>query len=198
MKRLLLVAALAGTTLTGAALAQTAAPAPHAKRGFAAADANGDGALSRAEAIARADAMFARLDKNNDGKLGADERPGRRGGAKADMTREQFREHALRRFDRADTNKDGKVDQAERQAQRGKRMAHHGGRGGGGMHMLMRADANHDGVLTKAEVTTAASAMFDRVDTNRDGKIDQAERTAARDMMKTHHGARTRAATPAS
>lgn len=34
------------------------------------------------------------------------------------MTREQFRERALRMFDRADTNQDGRVDQQEREAMR--------------------------------------------------------------------------------
>ena len=52
------------------------------------------------------------------------------------------------------------------------------------MGMMMGADANRDGVLTKAEAVAAAGAMFDRVDTNRDGRIDAAERQAARGAMK--------------
>ncbi|MBY9062439.1 hypothetical protein K7957_05775 [Sphingomonas yunnanensis] len=38
--------------------------------------------------------------------------------APREMTREQFRERALRMFDRADTNHDGRVDQQEREAMR--------------------------------------------------------------------------------
>ncbi|MBB3692077.1 hypothetical protein [Sphingomonas sp. BK580] len=44
------------------------------------------------------------------------DRPHRR--APREMTREQFRERALRMFDRADTNHDGRVDQQEREAMR--------------------------------------------------------------------------------
>ncbi|WP_150294976.1 EF-hand domain-containing protein [Sphingobium estronivorans] len=51
-----------------------------------------------------------------------------------------------------------------------------GGRGG----MLMMADANKDGTLTKAELTAALEARFTRLDANRDGKIDQTDR----DMLR--------------
>jgi hypothetical protein len=54
----------------------------------------------------------------------------------------------------------------------------------------MRADANRDGILTKAEATAAAAAMFDRADTNKDGRIDHAEQDAARAQMKNRMGAR--------
>ena len=57
-----------------------------------------------------------------------------------------------------------------------------------GMGMMMRADANRDGILTRAEATTAAQAAFDRIDTNRDGRVDQAERDAARQQMKMRRG----------
>lgn len=120
MKRLFLIAALAGTAVTGTAIAQSAAPsATTVKRGPGAADTNGDGVITRAEATAAADAMFARFDANRDGKVSAAERPGNRGADKPDMTREQFRQKALKRFDLADANKDGRIDQAEREAARG-------------------------------------------------------------------------------
>ncbi|ONF97618.1 EF-hand domain-containing protein [Sphingomonas jeddahensis] len=192
MKRLIMIAALAATGIAGVAgvaAAQTPAPAATVKRGPGAADTNGDGVVTRAEAIAAGDALFARLDRNNDGKISADERPGRRGANKTDMTREQFRESALKRFERADANKDGQIDRAERQALRSKRRGHRGGHGSG-LGMMMRADANRDGTLTKAEATAAASAMFDRFDTNRDGRIDPTEQDAARDQMKMRRDAR--------
>ncbi|SEJ06209.1 EF hand [Sphingomonas sp. OV641] len=197
MKRLLIAAALSATTLAGVAVAQNPAPsAAMAKRGPAAADTNGDGIVTRTEASAAADALFARFDANRDGKISADERRGRRGADAPDMTQQQFRERAMKRFDLADANKDGRIDQAERQNMRGKRgdhrrggIMHHGG-GKGGMGMMMRADANRDGILTKAEATAAAAAMFDRADTNKDGRIDQAEQEAARAQMKNRMGAR--------
>ena len=137
-----------------------------------------------ADKIEQADARFDRLDADKNGKLTAGEHRGRRGGAEAEVTREQFRERAGQRFDRMDANKDGRIDAAERQAMRDKWKGKRGGRHGGGMGMMMGADANRDGVLTKAEAVAAAGAMFDRVDTNRDGRIDAAERQAARGAMK--------------
>lgn len=204
MKRFIIAAALSATTIAGAAIAQSPAPANNAApRGMTAADANGDGIITRAEATAAADAMFARMDKNCDGKLSADERPGRRGAEAGDITQQQFRERFLQRFDRADANKDGRLDQTERQNMWGKRgdrrggMAHRGSEGSrGGMGMMMHSDANRDGVLTRAEAVAAATAMFDRVDTNKDGRIDQAERDAARAQMKGKWG-QARTAPPA-
>lgn len=194
MKRLLIAAALGATAITGIATAQTQTQQQNARgmRGMAAADQNGDGVVTRAEATAAADAMFARMDKNRDGKLSADERPGRRGKATGEITQQQFRDHAMKRFDRMDANKDGRIDQAERTAMRANRGEHRRGgmrHGGGGMGMMMRADTNRDGVVTKAEATAAVAAMFDRFDTNKDGRIDQAEREAARGQMKGMRGA---------
>ncbi|MDF2493309.1 hypothetical protein [Sphingomonas sp.] len=181
MKRFIFAAALAGTAISGVAVAQNAAPAP--QRDVAAADTNR--VTTRAEALAAADARFDRLDSDKNGKLTAGEHRGRRGGAQVEMTREQFRERAAQRFDRVDTNKDGRIDAAERKAMRDQWKGKRGGRhGGGGMGMMMGADANRDGILTKAEALAATGAMFDRIDTNKDGRIDAAERQAARGAMK--------------
>ena len=46
--------------------------------------------------------------------------------------------------------------------------------------MMMMADTNKDGVITKAEHTAHANAMFTGMDTNKDGKISGVE-------MKAHH-----------
>src|SRR5262249_9045047 len=51
-----------------------------------------------------------------------------------------------------------------------------GGRGG----MLMAADANKDGVITKAEFDTMRSNRFAALDTNKDGFLVQAEMAAGR------------------
>lgn len=51
-----------------------------------------------------------------------------------------------------------------------------GPRGG----MLMMADANKDGTVTKAELTAALEARFAKLDANHDGKIDQADRDILR------------------
>lgn len=44
---------------------------------------------------------------------------------------------------------------------------------GGGV--LMRADANGDGVITRQEMIGQATQRFDRLDTDHDGKLDQSE-----------------------
>ena len=41
--------------------------------------------------------------------------------------------------------------------------------------MMMRADANGDGVVTRAEMLAQAGERFDRMDLNRDGKLTQDE-----------------------
>lgn len=208
MKRLILAAALAGTTIAGMAAAQNAAPASTSmpKRAMAL-DLNKDGIITRAEVTAAADARFAQLDANRDGTVSASERPNKRGANVRDMTREQLRQKALARFDRADGNKDGKIEPTERQAMGGKQrrdraeLADGGPRGergemprggrharGGGMGAMMVADTNRDGVVTRAEAMAAAQAMFDQADTNRDGRIDQAERKDARSEMKMRRG----------
>lgn len=89
------------------------------KRGFARADMNGDGVVTREELGQEADQRFARLDRNGDGTLAGDEQRGRNrnGGDKAAAatTKEAYREQALKRFDRRDANKDGKLEGAELQ-----------------------------------------------------------------------------------
>ena len=51
-------------------------------------------------------------------------------------------------------------------------------RGPGGA--MMRADANGDGIVTRAEALAEAGTRFDRMDANHDGKIDQSELTMRR------------------
>lgn len=54
------------------------------------------------------------------------------------------------------------------------------GRGGGRGGIMMMADANKDGTITKAELTAALEARFAKMDINRDGQITQADRDARR------------------
>lgn len=59
---------------------------------------------------------------------------------------------------------------------------------GGGMAGMMRADANHDGVLTRAEVVAQADMQFARLDTNGDGQIGPDEIAAIADAMHAMGG----------
>ena len=142
---LFMIAVAAGALTAGGAIAQQAPQMPPNGQmppampmrgggggmgGLMAADTNGDGIITRAEAVAAADARFDRLDTNHDGVLSPDEMqaamPMAAGGgggqgmaAMGPATRQQFHDRALRQFDRLDTNHDGTIDQAEMAAYRG-------------------------------------------------------------------------------
>ncbi|GAA0666256.1 hypothetical protein GCM10009102_15180 [Sphingomonas insulae] len=49
---------------------------------------------------------------------------------------------------------------------------------------LMRADANHDGTITRAEMIADAETRFAAMDADKDGKVTAAERDAARAAMR--------------
>lgn len=182
MKKMILFGALGATLLgSGFAVAQTA-DRP-----------NRDADWTRTEMVARADKQFAKLDTNSDGKITAEER----------AVRKDARIEA--RFQRLDADKNGSVtltemkaadaQRGEKRAERGERgekggKGHHGmrrghhGRGGPGGGMMMRADADKDGVITKAEFQAPMVAMFDKLDTDKNGVVTKAERDAARATWK--------------
>jgi hypothetical protein len=170
---------LATTALAGAAFA--------AEQGR-----KGDGSVTRAEAQARAEEMFARLDANHDGKLDQADRIARRDAM----------------FDRIDTDHNGQISRAEFEAAdehgpRGGAGQPEGGPGGPGMHrwgghmgrghrgdMMMGMAANHNGTITKAEFMAEAMKRFDQADTNHDGTVTREERQAAFKAMREQMRAR--------
>jgi len=178
MKKLILFGALGATLLGG---------------GLVAAQTVRDADWTRADAVARADARFAKLDTNSDGKITPEERAARKD------------DRVEQRFAKMDADKNGaitlaemKAAQAQREEMRGERKAGgHGGGGqeGGGRHgmrgghdgrggMDARVDANHDGTITKVEFEAPALAMFDRLDADKNGVVTKAERDAARATWK--------------
>lgn len=56
---------------------------------------------------------------------------------------------------------------------------------------MMRADANGDGIVTRAEGIAQAQARFDAMDTNHDGTVTPDERAAARAAMWAKRGGGT-------
>ncbi|WP_161978374.1 hypothetical protein [Sphingomonas oligophenolica] len=62
----------------------------------------------------------------------------------------------------------------------------HGHRGA----MMMRADTNRDGVITRAEAIAAADARLDKLDTNHDGTVTADEMAARRAAMRERMAAR--------
>lgn len=122
--------------ILSAVLAQTSAdaplppPPPPPLQQLMRADADGDGIVTRQEALTAADLEFAKMDADHDGRVTADERrayvaqardprglgrrgPPRRPGEDRVMTLDQFRARAAARFDRMDANQDGRLDKTE-------------------------------------------------------------------------------------
>ena len=183
---------LAGSALGGFFIAGSvalAATAGHGPMRFDA-DANKDGNLTKAELTAALDKHFAQLDSNNDGSITKEERDAAR--------KARFEQH----FKAMDTDGNGQISQAEMQAahearkeMRGKHRGmrhgdgpqgegHRGWRHGGFGHGMARADADNDGVVTKAEFQARALERFAKADANNDGTVTQAAREAARGLMK--------------
>jgi hypothetical protein len=135
--------------------------------------------VTRADALAKADKIFARMDVNGDGTLSQADRAAR------------LKAH----FAEIDADKNGSISEAEFMAAREERMekredrrqarGDRPGRGkdghdGSGMHMMKLADTNADQKVSKAEFRAAAEARFTRADTNNDGTLTRDERKAER------------------
>jgi Ca2+-binding EF-hand superfamily protein len=193
MKKPLIVAACAAALLgvSGAALAQSGPPHPHAGR-LMSHDGNGDGAVTRAELDAARASEFARLDADRDGALTGEElraaHQGHRGhgpgeGPRPDanndgtVTREEFLARPNAMFDAMDANDDGVLSSAE--------MAEHRSHRGRSDHRRRRGpdpvrfDSNRDGRITQAEFSTGGQMIFERLDADDDGRITQEEADAA-------------------
>ncbi|MBW4329401.1 EF-hand domain-containing protein [Stakelama sp. CBK3Z-3] len=200
MKKVFLAAALAATSISGVAFAAAQdAPAMQGKKHFGP-DANQDGIVTRQEAIAASDAMFARMDTNHDGQLSADElKMGRhhRGGRHHRMDPE--RKKAM--MEKFDTNKDGQLSDAEKQAARAAMKEHRQARNGDRKgpegrpdkgqrqaRMMARVDTDKNGSISQAEFRAAAMQRFAKADANNDGRIDKAEREAIHAKMKERRG----------
>lgn len=184
MKKLAIGLSLAAITLTGGAWA-----AANAAQGKPGGMHGWNQPETRAEAQAKAEAMFAKLDVNHDGKLD-----------QADRTA-----HEAEMFDKMDANHDGSISRDEFMAAHqkgpmdgpgegpmgGTKDGHHGKRGHDRMgQMMMRmADADKDGTVTKDEFVAAALKHFDQMDTNHDGTVTPAERKAAMAAMRAKWGA---------
>lgn len=186
MRKLILIGAVSALSLTAAAFAMPGGKA-------AKMDTDGNGAVSKVEAMAASDARFAKMDVNNDGILNAADREAK------------IKVH----FQEMDANKNGAIseaefltahkermeDRAEKRAERGadghrggRHGLGHGGMGGGGMGMMKGADSNNDMAVTKAEFRIAADARFTTADANNDGAISADERKADRKGKRGHRG----------
>jgi Ca2+-binding EF-hand superfamily protein len=217
MKKLFFVAALAGTMLSGAALAGQAAPADQGTPGgrghgmMMRADTNGDGTISRAEFTAQSEARFVRMDKNGDGFITADEIGGKGGNgpggglmaADTDhdgkISRAEFIAQSTERFAKLDANGDGQISGDEMKAvmervrEGGGMMGGRHGRGGqaDGAMMPPPPPGAEGGPMGGHHGHRGAHSRLERLDTNHDGKISRDEMRADADRhfdkLDTNH-----------
>ncbi len=163
-------------------------------------DTDGNGSVSKTEAMAAADARFAKLDANSDGVVNAADRAAK---MKA-------------RFAAIDTDSNGSISEAEfsaahdaglqklAQARGGEGRRGRGDHGGGhdmggkhtggahmggalggrGLAMLALADADKNQSVTLEEFRAAYASNFAKADTNNDGAISADERKAMREAMR--------------
>jgi Ca2+-binding EF-hand superfamily protein len=194
IKLLLGGAAAAAIVTAGAAVAQTAQPAPAAQP---APHRHAMKAETRADVQARAAKMFARLDTNHDGFITQAELDALRAARAQKMEARAQRFDPSKMFERLDLNHDGQITQAEAESARSQRAAAKGGEpakahAAAFSGLFARADANKDGVITRAEFDAMASQMKARLqqaglrhgggarlmtaaDSNKDGKVSLAE-----------------------
>ena len=173
---------LAGLTLaTASAIAQTTPlPQGRAVERFQSADSNKDGSLSKDEATAgmpRLAQRFDAIDSNKDGKLTADEFQAQRGSMRGNARGTGFGKGAGPQAPQSGPRQG--MGRGGRMGGRSAGMQDAGFRGQGGM--LRNADADKDGVVTRAEAEKHAAAnalsRFDARDANKDGKLTGDELT---------------------
>jgi hypothetical protein len=123
--RVMFVAAAVLAATTAGALAQGPARGGGMLERLMAADTNGDGAITKAEARAAREAAFARLDTDGDGFIAADERAGKAGkkgkggfgggdtNGDGKISKAEFMAAPYRAFDRFDTNKNDILEASE-------------------------------------------------------------------------------------
>ena len=139
-----------------------AAPAGPAGRGFAAADADGDGQVTREEAQAARQARIAALDADGDGFVTEAELTAWH------MARAEERVAAMvaRQMQRLDADGDGRISGAEALA------------GGGGLSdtLFDRADADGDGAISAEEMQAMRDEMRESMRDRRDRRGHWGER----------------------
>lgn len=178
MKKLVLAAASALTI----ALAVPMIAQAHGHRGggdhMAKIDTNADGVVTRAEAEAAAQVMFAAMDANTDGFLTQDEMKAHR-----DTRRDEMKANWDEKKDGKDmTGKPrGERDPVKMEARKDKMAAK-------GVERFAAMDTNADGRLSTVEFTAQHLEQFNKVDTNGDGSISAEEHEAQRAAMKESRG----------
>ena len=129
-----------GCMMAARAVAQQRQPDP--TRVLDRADTNRDGVITREEFHAARERLFAKLDRNSDGYIDTSDRSGRLIG------RRKVQERLASLVTQLDADGDGRVSRAEFVD--------------GPMPLFDRADTDHNGQLSKAEVTAAQQLFHSR------------------------------------
>ncbi|WEA25838.1 EF-hand domain-containing protein [Rhizobium binxianense] len=139
-------------------------------------DTNKDGQISKDEATAGIDKIFAAIDTNHDGSL----TPGEIGAyqkAQLQAMRDQRKQDAGDNKDAdtadatPDNNDQGQPPQAGHEGRDGHRWMHHGGNIMRASIMMHRVDTDQNGQISKQEAEAAIDKLFARMDRNKDGVI---------------------------
>ena len=150
-----------------------------AAKAFAMMDANGDGKLTKDDRDAmrqkHLDEMFKRLDADGNGQISKAE-------FDAGHAARQDRREAMkgkRQGGGMGEMRHGKMGHDGHHRGMGMKMGM-GGHGG----MMMQADTDKDGAISQAEFSAHALAMFDKADANHDGKVTKDEMQAMHQAMR--------------
>jgi len=128
-----------GCMMAARAVAQQRQPDP--ARIFDSADTNGDGVITREEFHAARERLFGRLDRNGDGFIDKDDMSGRLAG------RQKAQERLAELVAQLDEDGDGRVSKVEFVD--------------GPTPLFDRADTDHNGELSKAEIAAAKEKIAD-------------------------------------
>ncbi|MGR9244298.1 EF-hand domain-containing protein [Rhizobium leguminosarum] len=139
-------------------------------------DTNKDGQVSKDEATAGLDKIFAAIDTNKDGSLTPGEiREYRK--TQMQAMRDQRKQEAGENKDAnaapetADNNDQGRPPREGHDGRDGRRWMRHGGNIMRASIMMQRVDTDQNGQISKQEATAAFDKLFARMDRNKDGVI---------------------------
>ncbi|MBY5314002.1 EF-hand domain-containing protein [Rhizobium leguminosarum] len=139
-------------------------------------DTNKDGQVSKDEATAGLDKIFAAIDTNKDGSLTPGEiREYRK--TQMQAMRDQRKQEAGENKDAnaaaatADNNDQGRPPRDGHDGRDGHRWMRHGGNIMRASLMMQRIDTDQNGQISKQEATAAFDKLFARMDRNKDGVI---------------------------
>ncbi|MBX5001383.1 calcium-binding protein [Rhizobium lentis] len=139
-------------------------------------DTNKDGKVSKEEATAGLDKVFATIDTNNDGSLTPGEiRQYREAQMKAmkDERKQEAGENedANAAPDMLDNDDQGRPPREGHEGRDGHHWMRHGGNFMRASMMMRRVDTDEDGQISKQEAVSAFDKLFTRMDRNKDGVI---------------------------